>query len=759
MTGRRLWYSRPASTWFGALPVGNGRLGAMVHGRVHKEQIQLNEETIWTRRDRPRNNPAALEYLPEVQRLLLAGRARDAAFLAELASFGTPHWQTAYQTLGQLTVLAKDQHEALVTNYARELDLDTGIALTTYEIGQSAVRREFFASEADDVLVIRLSVAGDLPLELGIEITRRYDGTGVARQHDTLEMTGRAGAFGVRFDCLVQVVAQGGAVEAIGDHLHVLGGTAVTLLVAVATDFPDGRPPSPAKTLAAAAAREYAELRDRHLTARGSALTPVALSIGPDGSGLPTDERLAALVAGRTDDDLLATHFDLGRHLLHSSSRPGTQAANLQGIWNESFTPAWDSKFTTNINVEMNYWGAEVASLSQSHDALFDLIDRARVTGAETARIHYGAKGFVVHHNLDIWADTAPLDNVNCGLWPTGAAWLVWHLWQRWEFDRDEEFLRTRAFPAMREAAAFLLDLAVTDEYGRLLIGPSMSPENAYQESDGVRLALTMGAALDNQLTRWLFRSCLEAATILDLQDELIGRIRAALPAVPLPAVGAAGQLMEWLDDKQESEPGHRHFSHLFGLYPDSQLLAGEEWRAASRVSLERRMSAGGSASSWSLAWAAALWARLGEGDLARACLLRILTDHTVDNLFGTHPPQGTNPLTTFQIDGNLGAVAAISEMLLQSHDGVLRLLPALPSAWPDGSVRGLRARGAFDVDLTWSTGALSEAVVHSRRGLPLRVVAGVPLSVQSASGETSGRPLPEVFATEAGQSYYLRPQ
>ena len=334
----------------------------------------------------------------------------------------------------------------------------------------------------------------------------------------------------------------------------------------------------------------------------------------------------------------------------------------------------------------------------------------------------------------------------------------MWHLWQRWEFGRDEEFLRHRAYPALREAALFLLDLAVLDDQGRLLLGPSLSPENAYAEPDGVRLALTMAPALDNQLARWLFGACLEAARILGVDDELTGRIAAALPKVPPPAVGAAGQLMEWLDDLTESEPGHRHFSHLFGLYPDSQLLAVPEFRDAARNSLERRMTAGGSASAWSLAWAAALWARLGEGDLARECLLRILTDHTVGNLFGTHPPQGTNPLTTFQIDGNLGAVAAICELLVQSHDGVVHLLPALPTAWPDGSVRGLRARGAFEVDLTWRAGRLTEAVIRSRAGMPLRLFTPQPMIIGPASGDAAAVPVPEQFDTRSGESYLVSP-
>lgn len=784
---RRLWYDEPATAWFGALPVGNGRLGAMVHGRVNKEQIQLNEETIWTRRGAPRDNPAAVSHLEEVRAALLDGRPRDAQFLAELASFGTPHWQTAYQTLGQLTLLARDQHEPLVTNYSRELDLSTGIASCHYRIGDTAYQREVLASDVDDVVIVRISATGPQRLELGVELTRRHDGTGWASSADTLVLAGRAGAHGVSFSAQVRVLPDDGSVQAVGDHLWVRDATAVTLLIGVDTDFADlvattpstvtpwtvHGPSTPSAnassirsatdSIAAAAAVDYVDLRQRHVAARTAAVGRLELDLGPAGSDQPTDERLRVVRAGSSDDDLVATHFDLGRHLLHSSSGPGTQPANLQGIWNESFTPAWDSKFTTNINVQMNYWAAEVANLAPTHEALFGLIDRARVTGAETARIHYDAPGFVVHHNLDVWADTAPLDNVYCGLWPTGAAWLVWHLWHRHEFDPDPMFLAERVYPALREAAEFLLTYGVVDEAGRFLIGPSLSPENAYLDEDGVRIALCLGPELDTQLARWLFTRCLEAADSLGDGDggssELTGRLEDALGRLPAPRIGSAGQLLEWLEEVPESEPGHRHYSPLFGVYPDHQLLDDPRTRAAARVLLERRLAAHTSVASWTLAWAACLWARFGEGDLALDSLVSILRDHTVDNLFGTHPPQGTNPLTTFQIDGNLGAVAAVCEMLLQSHGGTIRLLPALPTTWRDGSVRGLRARGGFEVDLVWTDGVLGSATLRSTAGQSCRLVAatdvlvsGPELDLAVRAGEVT------TFATVIGASYRVEP-
>lgn len=762
MTRRTLWYDQPAGEWFAALPVGNGRLGAMVHGRVYKEQIQLNEETIWTRRPADRDNPEALAHLPELRRLLLEGRPRDAQFLAELASFGTPHWQTAYQMLGLLTLLSKDQHEALATDYRRELDLAEGIVRVSYRIGGTTVRREIFASAAADAVILRVEKDGPLPLELGIEITRRYDAHATAVAPDALRMTGRAGAYGVQFEAAVLVVPDGGVVSSIGDHLHLVGGDCATVIVTAASDFGrDALPDEAVRQARTAAGTDYAELRAAHIAEHAPGLDRMELDLGgqPAHTELPTDRRLALLREGHDDPDLVATHLDFGRYLLQDSSRPGSQAATLQGIWNESIVPAWDSKFTTNINVEMNYWPAEVANLAETHDALFDLIDRARVTGRRTAEAQYGAPGFVVHHNLDIWADTAPLDNVYCGLWPTGAAWLVWHYWQRFEFDGDVQFLRDRGYPAMREAAEFLLAIAVEDSDGRLLIGPSVSPENAYVDADGVRIALCMAPTLDTLLARWLFGRCLVAIEVLGGDQDFADRLRSATDRLPKPAIGRHGQLQEWLEDEKEMEPGHRHYSHLFGIYPDDQTLADADLTMAARVSLQRRIDAGGGASGWSLAWMACLWARFGEGDKALDALVRLLRERTVANLFDTHPPQGTNPLTTFQIDGNLGAVAAVSEMLLQSHGGRLQLLPALPARWPLGRVGGLRGRGGFDVDITWADGQLTVARITSRLGRVCEVSADVPLLVIDAAGrsvDTSTDDGSTSFETEADTTYVL---
>jgi alpha-L-fucosidase 2 len=763
MKNESIFYKQPANDWVSALPIGNGRLGAMIHGRVYKEQIQLNEESIWTKRSGSRINHDSIKYLNEVRQDLLEGRPRDAQFLAELVSFGTPHWQSAYQTLGQLTILSKDQHDAIAENYIRALDLTTGIATVEYKIGKTNIKREMFASAVDNVIVVRIEKDGPLPLKLGIEITRRYDGQAMPASPEQLLMVGRAGAYGVNFHARVFAKSDGGTVSALGDHLLIDGGNTVTILVSATTDFNKSDNPGVSEEIIRQASEfDYQNLRQRHIEEHEQSMNRMTISLGDGTSSknkLPTDQRLKDLIAGEDDESLIATYVSFGRYLLHGSSRPGTQPANLQGIWNESFTPAWDSKFTTNINLEMNYWPAEVANLSESHEPLFDLIDRARKTGSETARVHYGAQGFVVHHNLDIWADTVPLDNVYCGLWPTGGVWLVWHYWQRFEYDLDIDFLRNRAYPAMKEAAEFLLSIAVEDSLGRFLIGPSISPENAYSDHEGIRIALTMSPSLDTQLAYWLFTKCISAAEILGINDTFTDRVREALPKLPKLGVGRHGQLLEWIEDYEEIEQGHRHFSHLFGVYPDDQILNNSDLTAGARVALQRRLDAGAGASAWSLAWAACLWARFGEGDLAREIVLRMLRERSSTNLFGMHPPGGTNPLTTFQIDGNMGVVAAVAEMLVQSHNGLIKLLPALPTAWKQGKVSGLRLRGGFEVEIVWSEGQLEKATILSRTGSVCSIFSNIKLSVSSNDNQSLDiEHTTNVirFKTLAGQKYII---
>ena len=765
-SAQQLWYEQPAPRWLASLPVGNGRLGATVFGRVYKETLILNEESVWTRWPDDRHNPDALRALPEVRRLLLEGAVEEAHTLAELSMFGMPHRQASYQVLGDMTLLFGGHHEELVTGYRRALDLDDGIASVEYAVGDTTFRREILASVPDDVVVVRLTANRPAAIEVGSHYYRRYDAFERIEGTDHV-VGGGIGERGSRFHSRARVLAEGGVCEASGDHLSVRGADAVTIIVGAATDFRGDDPEGAClATVDAAASIPYDELRARHVQSHRPPMRRVRLRLSerPDAEleVLPTDARLERVKAGAADPGLIELHFQFGRYHLLGSSRPGTQPANLQGIWNESYQPAWDSKFTININLQMNYWPAEVANLSECHEPLFDLIDRLRVTGAETAAKHYGCRGFVAHHNTDLWADTVPLDHVLCGLWPAGAAWLAHHLWEHYAFNLDPDFLRDRAYPGMKEAARFVLDFLDEDpETGELLFGPSISPENHYLDENGLRSGLCMSPAGDTQIIYGLFERCLSAAAILGGDEDFCAELTAALARLPAMRVGSRGQLQEWREDYAEWERGHRHASHLFAVYPDAQITPRmtPDLAAAARRALELRISEASDRSwgGWSVAWLSLLWARFGEGALAHEQLLGILRRSTDSSLLDLSPPGGTNPLTVFQIDGNLGAVAAVCEMLVQSHDGI-ELLPALPPEWPAGSASGLRARGGFEIDLEWNDCTLDRAELRSTAGAPCRLhtdgglvvlCGGEPVAIQGIGNEL-------LFPTEPGRTYLI---
>lgn len=763
-----LWYDAPAPKWLSALPVGNGRMGAMVFGRCRKEWIQLNEETLWTRNGESRLNPLAKENLDEVRRLILAGKVREAQYLGENTMFGTPPGLTTYETMSNLVLLFKDQYDEEAKNYQRDLDLRTGIATVRFTIGATLFTREVFASGDADAVVIRLTADRPASLNFSTAFWRRYDNNykSFSSSDDTLRLRGQCGVHGVKYETQVRVVAEGGTVNAQGDHNVVEGADAATIIIGCATDFRHSDYAAVVQSVVKrAAARPYAELRAEHVETHSGRFKRFNLEVDlPQDQAalrtLPTDKRVKRMQQGAADEGLLLTMFHYGRYLLQSaSSRPGTLPTTLQGIWNDTVAPAWDSKFTININEEMHYWPAETTNLAETHDALFDLIDRMRVTGAEVARVHYGARGFVAHHNTDIWADCAPLDNVFCGLWPFGAAWLVLHLWEHYVFAPDRAFLRDRAYPAMKDAALFIIDLAIEDADGRLLLGPSISPENALKGPDGERLALCMSATMDVQITRALFSHLIEASDLLGIDGDFANELRALLPKLPPTRVDVNGRIAEWLEDGEEYEPGHRHNSHLFALYPDDQITPEDtpELAAAARRSLEHRIASGGAGPCWSRAWIAGLWARLGEGDEMHKHLEAFIRESTDLNLFSMHPPQGSNPNYVFQLDGNLGYTAAVAEGLVQSQAGRLKFLPALPAAWRSGRVSGVRARGGFEISVEWKDGSLVEALVTSRTGSVL-TIADLDLSVTrldtgaSIPSETGRLP------TELGVTYALRP-